>query len=85
MNVRPSVPGKVVCSTMLVTSHGGLQLPCFLYLHACVFCRCELFTIQLKDSVLSLASMKDGKTFAGLADGTLVVFEVRKSSLIVSY
>eukprot|EP00117_Sycon_ciliatum_P018867 scpid6824/ scgid17288/ TBC1 domain family member 2B len=36
---------------------------------------CELFTIQLKDSVLSLASMKDGKTFAGLADGTLVVFE----------
>lgn len=32
--------------------------------------------MQLKDSVLSLAAMECGKAFAGLADGTLVVFEV---------
>ena len=32
--------------------------------------------MQLKDSVLSLVATESGKTFAGLADGTLVVFEV---------
>ena len=26
MNVRPSVPGEVVCSIRLVASHGGLSL-----------------------------------------------------------
>ena len=30
MNVRPSVPGEVVCSTRLVASYGGLYL--FIYL-----------------------------------------------------
>ena len=29
VNVRPSVHGKVVCSTRLVASHGGLYLQVF--------------------------------------------------------
>ena len=34
MNVRPSVPGKVVCSSRLVASHGGLYLQVLVLLYS---------------------------------------------------